>query len=340
VRFAAPHNFWLMLVVPLMAFFLVWALSYKYRLLERFAVASMVPRLVRNAGRGRQYVKAVLWVCGAFFLALALTGPQFGTRLAMAQQKGVDVVLALDVSRSMLAEDVRPNRLARAKFQIRGLLDRLEGDRVALVVFAGKAFTQCPLTLDYGALDMLLDVAQVQSFPAQGTSVGGAISLAIRAFDPDDDKHKVVVLFTDGEDQGSGPLKAAKAAAETGARIFAVGYGSPQGELIPLRQDGQVEYHKDGEGNYVKTRLDETALQEMALASDGAYFRSSLSGGEIDQIAEEIASMDQKELGSTRFTQYEERFQLPLLLALLCFALEAILPQGRRRSQDWQGRFA
>ena len=340
MRFATPLNFWLLLLVPLAGIFLLWALRRKRLLLERFVEAGMVPRLTRGGGRKRRFARIALWCCGLLFLALALTGPQFGAKLAMAQRKGVDVVFALDVSRSMLAEDVRPNRIERAKYQIRRLLDRLEGDRVALVLFAGKAFTQCPLTLDYGALDMLLDVADISSFPAQGTSVGGAVALAARAFDPDDQQHKVIVLLTDGEDQGSGPLKAAQAAAAEGVRIFAIGYGSPQGELIPLRRDGQVEYHKDGEGNYVKTRLGEAALQDMALASDGAYFRSGIGDGEIDRIAEEIAAMDQKELGSTRFTQYEERFQVPLLLALLCFAVEALLPEGGRRGGDWRGRFA
>lgn len=340
MRFGMPHNFWLLLLLPIFGLFLAWAIGRKRRALALFVDAAMVPRLTESVAWGRQYAKTALWLMALLWLVLALTGPQFGAKLALAQRKGVDVMVVLDVSRSMLAEDIRPNRLERAKYQIRQLLGGLEGDRVGLVVFAGKAFTQCPLTLDYGALNLLLDIVDTELIPVQGTSLGAALTLAHKAFDADDRQYKVIVLFTDGEDQGSGPLKAARAAAEAGARIFAVGFGSPEGELIPVRRDGSVSYHKDGSGNYVKTRLDEAGLQEIALTSDGAYYRSSLGGGEVEAILAEIGDMDRKDLGSTRFTQYEERFQIPLLVAILCLAAEMLLADRRRRKSVWQGRFS
>jgi Ca-activated chloride channel homolog len=341
VRFGTPINFWLLLLLPLLAGFLVWATIAKRRALMRFARLAMVERLTWNVSRGRQYGKGFLLLVGVLFVALALTGPQFGAKLAMAQRKGVDVVVALDLSRSMLAEDVRPNRLERAKYQIRELLEVLEGDRVGLVVFAGQAFVQCPLTLDYGAIDMFLDIIDAGAIPVQGTAIGDAVRVASRCFDEEDRKHKVIVLFTDGEDHVGEPVEAAEAAAEEGVRLFAVGMGTQAGELIPVRgENGGVDFHRNRQGGPVKTRLDEGVLKQMVLATDGDYFRSSLGSGELEAIKEQIARMDQKEFGSTRFTQYEERFQMPLLLALICLFAEAFLGDGKSRQREWKGRFA
>ena len=341
MRFSAPESFWLLLLLPFLGLFFVWALVRKRRALELFASLALAARLTQSVSPGRQYGKYVLSLAGMFFLILALTAPQFGAKLAMAQRKGVDVVVMLDVSRSMLAQDVKPSRLDRAKYQIGQLLDRLRGDRVGLVVFAGKAFTQCPLTLDHGTLRMFLDIVGTDTVPVQGTAIGDAIRLAAKCFEEGDRQHKVAVLFTDGEDHVGKPLEAAEEAAEAGLRIFAVGLGTPAGELIPEEEvKGGLSFHKDRQGQYVKTKLDEEALQRIALSSDGDYFRSSLGGKELDLIHEQVAQMDQKEFGAARFTQYEERFQIPLLLALACFLAEAWLSDRRQQQQEWRGRFA
>ncbi len=340
MRFAAPDNFWLLLLVPLLAVFFAWALLARRRALLRFVRWPLAEKLTRDLSRARQYVKYALLALGVLWVVLALSGPQFGTKLEMAKRKGVDVMLVLDVSRSMLAQDIKPSRLVRAKQQIRELLDQLEGDRVGLIVFAGQAFVQCPLTLDYGAVEMFLDVLDAGMIPVQGTAIGAALRLAARCFDEEDDQHKVIVLFTDGEDHVSDPLDAAEKAAEQGVHIFAIGLGTADGELIPEEQEGGgFSYHKDQSGNYVKTRLDEATLKAVGLNTDGDYFRSSLAGGELSVIGERIAQMDQKEFSSTRFTQYEERFQIPLFLALLCFLAEAFLGEKRARSGEWKGRF-
>ena len=340
MRFGAPLNFWLMLLLPLLGIFLAWALIAKRRALMRFAQLEMMEKLIENASSGRQYWKSALLLVGTLLLIAALAGPQFGAKLAMAQRKGVDVVIVLDVSRSMLAEDVKPSRLERAKHQIGELIERMEGDRVGLVLFAGQAFVQCPLTLDYGAIRMFLEIIHAGSIPVQGTAIGDAVRVASRCFDEGDRQHKVIVLFTDGEDHVGEPVEAATAAAEEGVRIFAVGLGTQSGELIPEQEEGGLSFHKDRQGNYVKTRLDEGTLEQMVLATDGDYFHSSLGGGELDVLYEQVAQMDQKEFGSTRFTQYEERFQIPLLLALSCFFAEALLGDGRTREKEWRGRFA
>ena len=341
MRFSNSLHFWLLLLLPLLSLFFFWAMVRKRRALESFASPTLGAKLTQNVSRRRQYGKYILLLLGLMFLALALTGPRFGTKLAMAQRRGVDVMVLLDVSRSMLAEDVKPSRLEHAKYQIGQLLDRLQGDRVGLVIFAGRAFVQCPLTLDYGAVQMFLDIVDTNTIPVQGTAIGEAIALARRSFVEGEQQHKVAILFTDGEDHLGDPLQAAEAAAEEGVRILAVGLGTQGGELIPVPEAaGSLNYHKDKRGQYVKTRLDEKTIRQIVLSTNGDYYQSSLQGGELDAIAEYISQMDQKELGGARFTQYEERFQIPLLLALACFIGEAWLINRRRQEEEWRGRFA
>ena len=341
MHFGASTSFWLLFLLPFLGVFFIWAAARKRRGLVAFVGRELAAKLTQNVSRPRQRAKYVLLVVGAFFLVLALTAPRFGTRLAMAQRRGVDVMVLLDLSRSMLAEDLKPSRLERAKYQIGRLIDRMRGDRLGLVVFAGQAFVQCPLTLDYGAVQMFLDVVGTDTVPVQGTAVADAIAVAAECFDEGDRQHKVMVLFTDGEDHTGDPLAEAERVAEEGVRIFAVGLGTPDGELIPEPESGgALSYHKDRQGQYVKTRLDEEPLSQVALAANGAYFRSSLQGGELDAIYDEIARMDQKEFGAARFTQYEERFQIPLFVALVCFLAEAWLVDRRRGEEEWRGRFA
>ena len=340
MRFANLYNFWLLLLLPFLAAFFAWALWARRRALAHFARGPLAEKLTRNLSRGRQVGKLVLLGLGTFFAILALTGPQFGTQLEMAERKGVDVMLVLDVSRSMQAEDVKPSRLARAKYQIRGLLDLLRGDRVGLVVFAGKAFVQCPLTTDYGAVELFLDVLDAGAIPVQGTAIGDAVRLAVRSFEEGEGQHKAIVLFTDGEDHVGQPLAAAQTAAAQGVRLFALGLGTPDGELIPTEEGGGVSFHKDKRGQYVKTRLDESTLQDMALETGGDYFRTTLGGAELEALYGQIAEMDQREIGSTRLTRYQERFQWPLLLALCCFFAEAFLGDARVQTREWKGRFA
>lgn len=341
MHFGHTSHFWFLFLLPLLSAFFLWAIVRKRRAMALFASAGLLEKLTQNVSRQRQQLKYILFLCGTLFLVLALTGPQFGTKLAMAQRKGVDVMVLLDVSRSMQAEDVKPNRLAHAKYQIGQLLDRMDGDRMGLVIFAGQAFVQCPLTLDYGALSMFLDIADTESIAVQGTALAAAIDLAQRSFKEESDAHKVLIIFTDGEEHEGDPLAAAEKAGDEGVRIITVGLGTVEGELIPQRDaQGGVNYHKDRQDQYVKTRLDERTLKSIALATEGDYYRSSRGGAELDAIYEQIAGMDQKELGTTRFTRYEERFQIPLFLALLCFIAEAWLSDRRKAGEEWRGRFA
>ncbi len=341
MRFAAPACLWLLVLVPLAAGLLAWSALRRRRALARFAEEPLVRRLVAGATPGRRLARAALIVGGVFWLVLALARPQFGVRLSMVPQRGLDAVIVLDVSRSMLAEDVRPNRLNHATLQIRALLDRLRGDRVGLVLFAGQAFVQCPLTLDHGAIELLLEVAGRGAVAVEGTSLGDALRAAGTCFDPEDRQHKAVVVFSDGEAHTGDALGEARRLAAEGVRVFTIGVGSPGGELIPVRSAaGEVSFHRDSDGQPVKTRLDERALQEVARVAGGEYYRSTLGGGELEKLAEQLRGMEGKELGSRRVTTYEERFQIPGALGLLCFVLEALLGEGRPRAHEWRGRFA
>jgi len=242
---------------------------------------------------------------------------------------------------SMLAEDIRPNRLERAKQEVSALLDRLKGDRIGIVAFAGQAFVQCPLTLDYGAAKLFLDGVDTGLIPVRGTAIGEAIRVSAAAFDQDEKKYKVLILVTDGEDHEGDPLKAAKDAASQGVRIYAIGVGTREGDLIPVRSnDSEVSYWKDRSGNFVKSRMDETALEKLALITDGKYYRSTSSGIELDRVYDDISRMEQRELTSKKMTQFEDRYQYPLFLAVACFVAEALVSDRRKVKQEWRGRFA
>ncbi len=339
--FDEPVNFWVLLLILLAGGLLAAGFVARRRALARFAPWSMSRRLVAGSSTGRQVFRAVLLMSTLSFLALALTRPQYGVRPAVVEQRGVDVVIALDVSRSMLAEDVRPSRIGRALFQIRALLEALEGHRVGLVLFAGKAAVQCPLTLDHAAVRMFLDTVDPETFPVQGTAVEAAVRVAMQCFDPDDRQHKAIVLFTDGESHTDDPVGAAQSAAAAGVRLYAVGLGSTAGGLIPRHgEDGGISFHRDASGNPVRTRLDESTLQEMTRAAYGEYYRSTLAGAEISALAEQVNSMDKKDLGAHPLTEYTERYQIPLALALLCLFVEVLMGDGRTRTREWRGRFA
>ena len=339
MRFGDSLAFWLLLALPLWVCFYIWAFRKKHRALMAFGSPALMEKLTSATSWVRQGVKAALIVTGFFFLILALVRPQFGTKLELVHRRGVDVVIALDTSLSMLAEDIRPNRLTRARYEIGALIEGLEGDRVGLVAFAGPSFVLCPLTLDYGAAKLFLDTVDTDIIPVKGTAVAEAIRTATQAFGSDDRKYKAMILITDGENHADDPLEAAEEAAEAGVRIFVVGVGTPEGELIPIRTDGRVDYLKDRSGKIVKSRLDERTLEQIARMTDGAYMRSSGGRVGLDRIYALISDMEKKDLGSRKYTQYKHRFQWPLALALICFAGEALLSDRRRDRREWRGRF-
>ncbi|MBC7188337.1 MAG: VWA domain-containing protein [Calditrichaeota bacterium] len=341
LRFANEHLLYLLFLVPLLVAFYALAFHWKRRAMERFGHLPLLQKLAANTSRRRQILKAALLVLALSLMILALARPQIGTKLEEVKRSGVDIVVALDVSLSMQAEDVKPNRLAKAKREIQQFIDRLQGDRIGLVAFAGEAFLQCPLTLDYAAAEMFLDIMDPSLIPTPGTAIGEAIAVAMRAFEQKERKHKVLVLVTDGEDHGSDPVEVAKQAAREGIVIYTIGIGSVEGVPIPVYdQRGQlVDYKKDRSGQRVTSRLDEITLQKIAQETGGAYYRATGGAMELDKIYERIAGMEKKELASLRFSQFEDRFQYIVFLVLVLLIVEPLIPERRTLRREWHGRF-
>jgi Ca-activated chloride channel family protein len=266
-------------------------------------------------------------------LIVALARPRWGTQVQVTAQQGVQVMVALDVSSSMLAEDIKPDRLTRAKLTVEELMDRLGGNEMGLVLFAGAAFVQFPLTADFNTARAFLDAANPGTISRPGTALEEAIRVALSGFPAEIASNRVILLLTDGEGHEGDPLAAADAAAEAGATIYTIGFGSPQGEPIPVRDESGalVGYKKDATGQTVLSRLDETTLQGIVNATGGLYFRASAGGDEINAITDAVAALNTGELESQFETQGVERFEWFAGLALLALAAEFLIGERVRR---------
>ncbi len=342
MKFGSPQFLWLFWLIPAIILFYIISFRRKKKILQAFGNLELMEKLTPTVSRRKQRLKAILVVVGLSFLLFSLARPQYGKRLRMMKRKGVDILICLDTSKSMLAEDIKPNRLERAKHELSGLIDGLQGDRVGIVAFAGDAFLECPLTIDYGAAKMFLDILDPDIIPTPGTAVGKAIKVALGAFNQKERKYKVIVLLTDGEDHQSDPIKAAKEASQEGVRIYTVGIGSPQGAPIPLRDESGklLEYKKDKNGQTVMSKLDELTLEKVALLTDGKYYRSTTGGMELDKIYEDLSKLEKKELKSRQYSQYEDRYQYFLIVAILALFAEGLLSDRIRKKGKWEGRFA
>jgi Ca-activated chloride channel family protein len=323
----------LLALLPLLAVFYWLVLKMKRRALRRFGNLELIRKLSLSFSPRKQRWKIALLLLGLFFLLFSLARPQLGTRLTLMKREGVDIVIALDCSLSMLAQDFKPSRLEKAKQEVNGLISRMQGDRVGLVAFSGVAFVQCPLTLDYSAAGMFLDIMDENLIPQPGTAVGDAIRTSVGAFNQKERKYKVLILLTDGEDHGSDPIEAAEEAAAEGIRIYTIGIGSVQGEPVPVKnQRGMVTgYKKDREGNVVVSKLDETTLQKIALTTGGKYYHATSGEIELEKIYSEISKMEKKELEGKLMTQYEDRYQIFLLLAIVCLTIESLISERRSK---------
>lgn len=333
MKFGQSEYLYLLWLLPLLVGFYVYAYKKRTRLLSCFAASDLVQRLISEVSLKRKRFKTVLLVLGVISLILAAAGPKYGFRWQEIKRRGIDIVIAIDTSKSMLSEDVKPNRLERAKFAVKELLPLLEGDRIGLVAFAGTAFTQCPLTLDYSAFVLSLDRIDTDIIPRGGTAISRAISAALKAFPTKEKKHKALILITDGEDHEGDPIKMAQVADKQGLKIYTVGIGTTSGELIPITDEqGNKIYLKDQSGRVVKTRLDAQTLRTIALKTKGAYVRATNTEFGLDKIySQKIAKMEKKELQSKLQKRYEERYSLPLLFALGFILLEMLISERRKQ---------
>jgi Ca-activated chloride channel family protein len=340
MRFGNPHFFWLLFCIPLCIGFFIWAYQQKQRAMRQFADMAFIARLAPFSTLQRQVTKWILFLLFCFFLVIALTRPRFGVQMEMVERKGVDIIVALDISESMLAEDIVPNRLVRAKHEIAKFIDLLRGDRIGIVVFAGESFVQCPLTLDYGAAKMFLDAVETDWITLQGTAVADAIQKSVEAFRSKKKKHKVLIVLSDGEDHEGEAVNAAQTAAKEGVTIYTVGIGSEDGVPIPVRKrSGSVVYKKDTQNNLVMTRLNPMILEEIALEGGGKYFHAG-TRLDLSRIYNQIARMEEKDFGMTKLAVFEERYQMFLAVGLFLFLLEFFIPDRKRKKEEqWKGRF-
>lgn len=334
MTFAHPKTLWLLtLLVPALAVFFLWSWRRKQALIARFIHSRLVEQLLVGVSPARQKFRLALLILSVVLLLLALAQPQWGFRWEEAKQRGLDILVAIDTSRSMLAEDLKPNRLERAKLAALDLLQLTKSDRLGLVAFAGSAFLQCPLTLDEDAFSQSVNALQIGIIPQGGTALGETIDTCVKAFKEEGDNHKVIVLITDGEDHEEGAVAAAQRAQKDGVRIFTLGIGSTDGELLRITGANQkTEFIRDPDGNIVKSRLNERLLQEIAGAADGFYL--SLQNTKTIQMLYDrgLAPLPRKEFTDKLVRRSHDRFQIPLILALLCLVLEIFFPERKTNS--------
>ena len=301
--------------------------------IKKFVQAELMDSIVASVSKRKQKIKAVFIVIALLFIIFSLVQPKWGYHWEDVERRGIDIVVAVDTSRSMLADDIKPNRLQAAKREISDLINVIDGDRVGLVAFAGTAFLQCPLTLDYGAFNLFLDDINTNLIPVGGTSFGEAIKKSMSAFSSKLKKHKAIVLITDGEDHQGNAMEMAKAAKEQGIVVYTVGVGKKEGAYIRLKDGkGNETLLKDREGQVVKTRLDEVLLNKIALETGGAYTPAyGTQWGLANIYTNIIGNMEEKQLGGRKIKLYENRFQIPLFIALILIMLESLI--GERASK-------
>ncbi|MCP5061353.1 MAG: VWA domain-containing protein, partial [Ignavibacteriae bacterium] len=323
-RFANSEILYVLYFVPLIIFLIWYSVRNQRRLLEKFANSKLHHVLFPNKSRIKIFIKSGLITLAVAFLIFALANPQIGSKIEEVKQVGIDVFILLDVSLSMKAEDIKPSRLEKAKHEISKLIQKLHGDRIGLIVFSGNAFIQFPLTTDYSAANLFLSAVSVKSVPQPGTAIGPAIKLALNSFKKDEDTQKAIVIITDGEDHEGELNSVIEEANNLGVKIYAIGLGSPQGVPIPIYNNSgqQTGYKKDRNGTTVLTRLDETTLEEITSKGNGKYYRGSNTDNELEMIYNDLASLEGKEFGATKITEYEDRYYYFLLPAILILLFE------------------
>ncbi len=334
VQFAHAHLLYLFLLLPVIGLLYWWASRQRWRQLNNIGDKALILRLVNQVHWGHRRLKQGIILAALMFLILGLADPQIGTRLEEVKRQGVDIFIALDVSNSMLAEDVPPNRLERAKHEVLQFIDQLQGDRIGLIPFAGIAFVHCPLTLDYEAAKIFLREISPEMLPLPGTAISEAIETAQRSFVAKEKKHKVLIVITDGEDHEANPVNAAKQAAQDGIIIYTIGIGSTRGAPIPVydQAGNRVGYKRDRQGQIVTTRLNPAILQQIAEITGGKFYLATGQQNELQKIYAEISRMEKKELGMREYTQFEDRFQPFLLIAIILLVIELFISERRKKN--------
>lgn len=330
-RFANPDFLYLLLLLPVLIFLFVINEIRKRRALQRLGDFNLVSSLLPELSKARPILKFVIEMLAFVFAVIMISRPQFGSKIEDVKKQGVEVIIALDVSNSMLAEDIQPDRLTRAKQAISRLVDNLENDKIGLVVFAGDAYTQIPVTTDYISAKMFLSTIGPNMVPKQGTAIGAAIDLGVRSFSPGEGKSKAMIIITDGENHEDDPVSMADEASKAGIVIHTIGIGSTEGVPVPQIISGKKEFLKDVDGNTVITKLDEEILKKIAVATGGNYVRASNSNIGLDEIFGEIRKMKKEELESTMYTEYNDQFQIFGAIVLFLLLIDFLIMDRKNR---------
>jgi Ca-activated chloride channel family protein len=330
-RFANPDFLYLLLLLPVMI--VLWIVNEirKRRAIQRLGDSSLVKKLLPELSRVRPSLKFILQLIAFCAAIIILARPQFGSKLEEVKKQGVEVIIALDVSNSMLAEDIQPNRLTRAKQALTRLIDNLDNDKIGLIVFAGDAYTQIPITTDYISAKMFLSAISPDMVPKQGTAIGSAIDLGMRSFSPGEGKSKAMIIITDGENHEDDPVAKASEASKAGIVIHTIGIGSANGVPVPMTISGKRDYLKDKDGNTVITKLDEDILKKIAISAGGNYVRASNSNIGLDEIFGEIKKMKKQEMESTMYTEYNDQFQIFAVIALFFLIADFMIMDRKNR---------
>jgi Ca-activated chloride channel family protein len=323
---------YLLLLVPVFLIGYGVLRALRARRVKKFGDPALVEQLMPSRSRSKGWVRTVLFCLAFALFVIGLARPRTGARLAERKTRGAEIIVALDVSNSMLARDYSPNRLERAKLSIARLTDKLQDDRIGLVIFAGTSFVQLPVTTDYVSAKMFLNSIDTESIPVQGTAIGDAIRLSIKSFSAQSEKSRVIIVISDGENHEDDAVAAAKQAAELGIKVYTIGVGSAEGQPIPIGGD----LMKDRDGNIVVTKLDEQMLRDIARAGGGAYIHA---GGEefgLNPIIQDIRRMEDEEFGSVVFEEYDEQYMYFFGAALLLFVIEMLIGERKPRRKLFQ----
>ena len=325
IIFAQYRFLLLLLLVPLIPLMYALVMRRRTRNIRKFGDEELVKELMPSYSKAKGWVRIILFTLAFALFVIGLARPQIGAKLKEHQAKGAEIMICLDVSNSMLAEDYSPNRLDRAKLAISKIVDRLQGDRIGLIVFAGSPFVQLPITTDYVSAKMFLSSVNTESVPVQGTAIGDAVLTAAKSFSIQSEKSRAIIVITDGENHEDDPISAAEQVAEMGIKLYTIGVGSAEGQPIP--KDGSLM--KDKDGNIVVTRLDEATLQSMADAGNGAYVHAGNEEFGLNPIIDDIKKMEDEEFNSVVFEEYDEQYMYFFAASLLLLVLEMLI--GERR---------
>lgn len=333
-RFKNPDYFYLLLIIPIITVIFIWSRIQRKRKLKLWGDTRLIEGLVPDYSPTRPIIRFIVWNLAIVMLIIAAANPQIGSKLVKVKQKGIDMMICLDVSNSMLAQDIKPNRLENAKLAMTKLVDQLKGDRLGIIVFAGKAYVQLPITSDYAAARMFISKISTDLVPTQGTAIAEAIRMAHESL-TSETRSKAIIIMTDGEDHEGNVIEQTEKAVADGIRVYTLGIGSPEGAPIPiLSPDGSIAgYRKDQDGNTIMTRLDEVTLQKIASTGNGVYVRSANTNQALRKIFEEIGKLEKTEFDTRLFSEYDNRFYYFLWIAMALLITELFI--SLRKSRLW-----